>query len=96
MKENKPHIDKLQARLRVLKSDLENLQAKAAEANADARIRMQDTISNLQVKRRELADQIEALKSGAAEASEEMVKGLQASWNELEEACTAASGKMHV
>lgn len=88
--EQSAYRQKLEARLDQWQAEIDKLQAKAAEASADARLEHDEQIQNLRRQQQEARDKLNKLEDAGSEASEDLKKGLEQAWDELGEAVDKA------
>ncbi len=77
------YVDKLKSRLDELNADIDNLAAKAAQAEAEAKIEYQNQLVDLRAKRDDARDKLFAVQQAGEGAWEDLKEGLENSWEIL-------------
>ena len=77
------YVDKLKARLDEWNADIEKLVAKAAQAEAEAKIEYQNQLDDLRAKRDDVRDKLLAVQQAGDGAWEDLKEGLENSWEIL-------------
>jgi poly(hydroxyalkanoate) granule-associated protein len=77
---------KLEAQLRDWDAQLDQLMAQAQKAKEDARLKIQGEIDNLRRQRAALQHQLDELRSRGEEAWEDLKKGVDKAWGDINEA----------
>lgn len=85
--------EKREAQLREWKAKLEQLQAKADQATADAKIQYQQEVDKLRGQFGSLQSRLSELKSSSDAALGDMKSGFQSAWNEFSAALKQASAR---
>lgn len=83
-----------EAKMQQLGAQIDELQAKANLAKADAKVKYQEQIDALKVKQSEAQVKYEALKGSAENAWEEMKAGVDSAWQELQTAFDKAKSEL--
>ena len=84
-------IDKIDAELEQARLQIEKMQARAKEAEADARLDMNEQIRKLKQKRDDAADKLEEFKVSGANALDDIRSGAEHAWRELSSAAKSAA-----
>lgn len=84
---------KLEAKLREWNAEIERMQAKAEQAEADARVRYQSEIRRLEEERARAEAKLEELRQSSDEAWDELKHGMENAWASLEDAMKRARDK---
>lgn len=93
MSTKQAYEQKLEAQLKQWRADLDKLEAKADEAQADAKIEYQRQISSLKSKRSDLKQRLETLKKSSGDAWEEIKTGTESAWQSLSQSFKSAASK---
>jgi len=80
------YTDKLQARLNEMDAEVETLKAKAYDAKADARIEIEEQISQLQEAQAKAQTKLDELRDASDDAWTDMKSGVENAWDEFEQA----------
>jgi len=83
-----------EAKMQKLGAQIDELQAKADVAKADAKVKYQEQIDTLKVKQSEAKVKYEKLKDSTEDAWEEMKAGVDSAWQELQSAFDKAKSKL--
>ncbi len=87
------YIDKLAAQLKEWSARIDEVEAKARAARADAKAGYEIQIRQLKDKRDVAARRLQELKSSSAEAWDTLKAGAETAWADLKSAITAAKEK---
>jgi uncharacterized coiled-coil DUF342 family protein len=93
MKSREEYIDKLAVQLKGWSAKIDELQAKAHAASADAKVEYAEQIRQLKEKQEIAAEKLQELKGASAEAWSTLVAGAETAWGELAKAIAAAKEK---
>ena len=93
MKTREEHIDQMAAQLKEWSAKIDELEAKARAAKADAKTNYENQISQLKDKRDGAMQKLQELKGASAEAWDILKAGAETSWADLKNAVTAAAEK---
>ena len=93
MKTREEYIDQMAAQLKEWSAKIDELECKAREAKADAKINYENQISQLKDKRDGALQKLHELKGASAEAWDILKAGAETSWTDLKNAVTAAAEK---
>lgn len=77
------YVEKLKARLDEWNADIDKLAAKAAQAEAGAKIEYQNKLDDLRAKRDDVRDKLSAMQQAGEGAWEDLKEGLINSWEIL-------------
>jgi len=88
-----PYVEKLQAKLDEWNAEIEKLQARARQAQADTRIEYEEQVAELKGKRDALKDKLREIRAASDEAWEEMKKGADEAFDRVKEAVERARRK---
>ncbi|MGA6926556.1 MAG: hypothetical protein WBY88_12785 [Desulfosarcina sp.] len=77
------YVKKLKAQLDVWNADIDKLDARAARAEAEARIEYQERMDDLRAKRDDARDKLSAMQQAGEGAWEDLKEGLENSWEIL-------------
>ena len=84
-------IEKLKTSLDRLNLQIDRLEAKAAEASADAKLKYQDQLSSLRQRREEANSKLDELRSASSDAWADLREGAEKVWQETTQAVSAAA-----
>lgn len=87
------YVEKLKAQIDKWNADIDGLQAKANQAGADAKVKMQKHIDDLKAKRQELEEKIKPIQKAGGEAWEDLKSGANQAFKALGEAVQAAKSR---
>lgn len=87
------YIQKFEAQLKEWNADLDKLQAKAQNTEAETKIKLDEQLTALRRQRDEAQHQLEQIQSSAGDAWEQFKQGAQESWSNLNEAVTRAKSQ---
>ena len=90
MDDKSAYRQKLEARLDQWRADIDKLEAKAAEAQADARIEYKKQIEALRGKQKEARAKLDELDKASGEAWKDLKSGLETAWDDLGRAVKSA------
>jgi len=90
MSDRDAYQDKLQAQLDEWKADIDKLRARAAQAEADARIALEREVDELNARREAVAAKLAELRSASGEAFDDLKQGADAARQQLGSAISAA------
>jgi predicted nucleic acid-binding Zn-ribbon protein len=93
MKSREEYIDKLAAQLKEWSTRIDELEAKAGAAKADAKTSYDKQIAQLKDQRDAAAKKLQELKGASAEAWDVLKAGAETAWADLKNAVTAAKEK---
>jgi len=85
--------EKVQAELNKLNAQVDEMKAKAAQAQADAKIQYTSQIEELQTKQVAVQKQLEELQSASQDAWEDIKTGVEAAWLDLQQSFQNAVAK---
>jgi len=77
------YVEKLKAQLDEWNADIDKLAAKAAQAEAEAKIEYQNQLDELRAKRDDVRNKLSALQQAGEGAWEDLKEGLENSWEIL-------------
>ncbi|MGY6550293.1 MAG: sll1863 family stress response protein [Erythrobacter sp.] len=83
MADKEAYIAKAKARMDQWNADIDKLQAKAAEAEADARIQYEDQLAELRKQRDEAEARMKELASASDDAWQDLKAGFDATWDNM-------------
>ncbi len=87
---------KVQAEFDKLTAQIDELKAKAAQAEADTKLQYQSHLENLRVKQEAMQNKLEEFQKSGEAAWEELQSGLEKVWQDLEETFQNAVGKFQL
>jgi hypothetical protein len=93
MSERDAYVARMKAKLDEWKADIEKLEAKAAAAQADVKLRYGKQLTELRVKRDAAAGKLGELQRASAGAWESLRAGVDAAWNDMAKAVKEAVGR---
>jgi hypothetical protein len=93
MEEKSAYQEKFEARLKEWKAKIEQLEARAGQVKADAKIEYQEKIRELKEKEKAARSKLEELKKGGSEAWRELKGGLEKAGDDLKAAIEKAVSK---
>lgn len=91
MSTREEYIQKMKAKLDEIGAEMSRLEAKAKGAEADLRIKYQDTISDLRERREEARHKLNEFQQAGDSAWQDLKIGLQGAWEIIDEAVKSAS-----
>ena len=83
MDEKSVYREKLEARLDQWRAEIDKLQAKAAEAGADARKEYQDQVDALRAQQEEARQKLKDLDEATGDAWKNLKSGIEKAWDDL-------------
>jgi uncharacterized coiled-coil DUF342 family protein len=86
-------IQKYRAKLEQTQARIDLLKAKADEANADTRIRIQEEIDDIRSREDSLAEKLDDLKTAGGDAWQDLKAGAEESWKSLSNAVERATSR---
>ena len=93
MTDRQAYIDKQEAQRREVAAKIEILRARAAKADAQARITLNEQIEKLTRQEEKYAERIGELRQAGSEALQDLKGGVENAWKELKEGVEKAMGK---
>jgi uncharacterized coiled-coil DUF342 family protein len=87
------YVEKLKAQLDEWNADIDKLAAKAAQAEAEAKIEYQNEVEDLRAKRDDVRDKLSAIRQAGEGAWEDLKEGLENSWEILKMSFTKAKSE---
>ena len=93
MADKDDYIAKAKARMDQWNAEIEKLQAKASEAEADAKIQYEKQIAELRKQRDEAEAKIKEIGDASDDAWQEMKKGLDSAWDSMSSAFEKAMAR---
>jgi chromosome segregation ATPase len=94
MSDRSAYVDKLRARLDQWDAEIDKLTAKAAEATADARIRLDHAIEDLKAHRKAAAQKAKEAHAASDDAWEDLKDGFEAAMHKLSDAFKSAKDRV--
>lgn len=82
--------DKIEAKIKEVNAEIEKLEAKALDAEADSKLAMEEKIAELRVKRDEAKSQLDQFQQSGNDALEDIERGVKGAWQELTSAIDSA------
>jgi len=92
-KDTKALVDKIDAQVDQARLEIERLEAKGREAEADKRREIQDQIQQLKHKRNDAAEKLDELKNSGEHALEDLRAGAEHAWKSLSSAAKSAADR---
>ncbi|MDW3118210.1 MAG: hypothetical protein R8G60_10835 [Roseovarius pacificus] len=86
MDDKTAYQEKMNAKLDEWKADIDKLQAKARQAQADAQIEYKDQIDELKKRRDRMEKELEQVQSASAEAWKDFKDGADKAWDAMSDA----------
>lgn len=86
MENREQYIEKAKARLDQWDADIQKVEAKVHEAEADAKIEYQKQLDEMRSRRNQAETQLEALKTSSEGAWADMQSGFEKAWTEISRA----------
>ncbi|WP_439156308.1 coiled coil domain-containing protein [Yoonia sp.] len=83
MDEKSAYRQKLQARLDQWRTEIDKLEAKAVEASADARMKIDDQIKELRKQQDAASEKLKELDDASGEAWKDFKSGVEKAWDDL-------------
>jgi septal ring factor EnvC (AmiA/AmiB activator) len=90
MSDKSAYREKLEARLEQWRAEIDKLQAKAAEASADARKDYEDQVAELRKQQDEAREKLKELDEASDDAWEDIKDGVEKAWDKLGDAVKSA------
>lgn len=90
MEDKSAYRQKLEAKLDQWAAEIDKLQAKAAEAGADARVEYQRQVDELRDKQKDARAKLDELDDAGGDAWEDLKGGIEKAWEDLGSAVSAA------
>lgn len=87
--------EKLEAQLNEWSAKVDVLKAKAARAEADAKVEYLETLEELKIKREKAEDKLKDLRDASGDALEDLKKGVDQAVSEFKEAVSSATSRFH-
>lgn len=87
------YVAKMKAQLDQWNADIDKLEAKAKETEADVRIEHQEEIEAIKAQRDQLVDKLEEVENASEAAWEDIKTGAESAWNSLDNALQSAAEK---
>jgi chromosome segregation ATPase len=94
MTDRSAYVDKLKARLDQWDAEIDKLTAKAAEAKADARIRLDHAIEDLKAHRKAAADKAKEAYDASDDVWEDLKDGFETAMHKLSDAFKSAKDRV--
>ncbi|RLK50430.1 hypothetical protein DFR31_0326 [Alkalispirillum mobile] len=86
MSDKNEYVEKMKARLDEWNADISKLQAKARQAEADAKIRYEEQLRELRKQRDHAEEKLKEVQASSEEAWREMRAGMEKAWDDVSEA----------
>ena len=83
MSEKSAYQAKLEAQLEEWRADMEKMQARAKQLNAEARVEYERQLAALQRRQEDAAERLRAMRRANEEAWEDMRKGAEKAWDDM-------------
>jgi uncharacterized coiled-coil DUF342 family protein len=93
MDDKSAYKQKFEARLKQWAAEIDKLEAKAAEARADARLQYQSQIKELRGKQDEAVEKLQKLSAAQGEAWKDLKSGVESAWDALGKAVQNAASR---
>ena len=90
MSDKSAYREKLEARLDQWRAEIDKLQAKAAEASADARKEYEDQVDELRKQQDAAREKLKELDKASDDAWEDLKDGFEKAWDNLGDAVESA------
>ncbi|MCT4685074.1 MAG: hypothetical protein N4A39_15220 [Roseicyclus sp.] len=90
MSDKTAYREKLEARLDQWRAEIDKLQAKAAEASADARKEYEDQLTELRQQQDAAREKLKELDEASDDAWDDIKDGVEKAWAKLGDAVTSA------
>ena len=87
------YVQKLKAKMDEWNAEIKQLEAKAAQAGADAKIEYSSQLNDLKTTRKELEEKISQLQKSGEGAWEDLKAGTESAWKTLGDAVNSAMAK---
>lgn len=84
------YVEKLKAQLDQWNADIDKLEAKGRELQADAQVSYNKKLEDLRTRRDEAAGKLEEIQSASEHAWEDLKAGTEMAWDSLSEAVSSA------
>ncbi|MEJ8566067.1 hypothetical protein [Elongatibacter sediminis] len=89
----KAMMDKLDAKVELAGARLNLLRAKARDAEADQRVKLNEKIRELESRRDDASDQLDRLKDASGDAWQDLRDGAEEAWQSLSSAVSDATAR---
>lgn len=86
-------LEKAEARLKQIDAEIDQMMAKAAAAEADAKLMMEQEIANVKEKRTAFRNRVAELKIASEDASNDLREGFERAWSSLSDALGRAAAR---
>jgi hypothetical protein len=93
MEDRSAYRKKFEARLDQMAAEIDMLQAKAAEASADARIEYERQVEALRKQQADAREQLRDFNEASGEAWKDLAGGLEKAWNDFADSVRKATGR---
>jgi len=93
MDEKNAYMQKLEARLNQWGAEVDKLQAKSAEASADAKLEYQNQIEKLRGMQDDARQELDKLESAQGEAWKDLKSGIEKAWDNMGNAVKQATDR---
>ena len=90
MNERDAYVEKMKSRLDAWNAEIDRLEARAREAEADARIRYAKQIESLKAQRAEAEEHLARLRTAGDAAWKDFTTGIEGAWDAMEDALKSA------
>jgi chromosome segregation ATPase len=93
MSKKEAYIEKLQAQLDEWDAEIKKLNAKAAKAQADAKLEYHEQIDRIRLQQQEARAKMDELRQSSEDAWEDLVAGMERAWDSLGKAVRSAMSR---
>ena len=83
MTNKEAYLKKAQAKLDEWNADLDKMKAKLSAADADAKIKLDESIKELEVQRNEMKRKLDEIERAGEDAWEDMRDGMESAWHRV-------------
>ncbi len=94
MEPRQAYEQQVQGRLEQIQAEIQRLQTRAREADADRGIAMEEEAAGLEARREAVLTRLALLRDAGEEALDEVKTGLEEALRDLEDALETATGKL--
>lgn len=87
------YVEKAKAQLEQWNAEIDKLQAKAREANADAQKTYEDQIAEMKKNRDQMEEKLREMRSATEESWKDMQSGFEAAWKSMQDSVEKAMSR---
>lgn len=87
------YVQKLKAKMNEWNAEIDKIEAKADQADAESKIEYEKQVEDLRAKRKEVEDKMAELQQAGEGAWEDLKKGIESAWDSLGNALKSATSR---